>query len=174
LKPCPFCESAMKISPHSINPWAICPTDGCIGARQALVLDDPRQVAAWNRRPSSAWQPIETAPTSEEEPFLVLLPKNDVAPFVILQVSRFEGRLYPDALDACIDWENGVTTATHWMKCPALGQLPAQVPIPLDVYYRAESNNFYDMRAKVGMGMGFWRKWRDRKHEFPTVPGAPS
>jgi len=38
-----------------------------------------------------------------------------VAPFVILQVSRFEGRLYPDARDACIDWEDGITTATHWM-----------------------------------------------------------
>lgn len=67
------------------------------------------------------WQPIETAPTSEEEPFLVLLPKNGVAPFVVLQVSRFEGRLYPDARDACIDWENGITTATHWMPTPKPG-----------------------------------------------------
>jgi hypothetical protein len=45
-------------------------------------------------------------------------------------------------------------------------------PIPSGVYYRAESDNFYDMTANVGMGMGFWRKWRDRKHDFPTERGA--
>jgi len=48
---------------------------------------------------------------------------------------------------------------------------PVLPPIPSGVYYRAESNNFYDMTANVGMGMGFWRKWRARKHEFPTKPG---
>ncbi len=68
----------------------------------------------------SEWQPIETAPISEGEPFLVLLPKNDVAPFVILQVARFEGNLFPDHLDGCIDYSDTVMTATHWMPCPAL------------------------------------------------------
>lgn len=68
----------------------------------------------------SDWQPIETAPPEEGVPFLVLLPKNDVAPFVILQVSWFEGRMYPDARNACIDWEDGITTATHWMPAPPL------------------------------------------------------
>lgn len=68
---------------------------------------------AWLLTP--AWQPIETMPETEDVPFLVLLPKNDIAPFVILQVTRFEGRLYPDARNACIDWEDGITTATHWM-----------------------------------------------------------
>jgi hypothetical protein len=66
----------------------------------------------------SDWRPIKTAPTDELEPFLVLMPKNDVADFVIVQVSRFEGRLYPDALNGAIDWDDGITTATHWM--PAL------------------------------------------------------
>jgi hypothetical protein len=54
LLPCPFCGEAMKRSRANINPWAICPTEGCIGARSALVLDDPKQLAAWNRRASPA------------------------------------------------------------------------------------------------------------------------
>lgn len=50
LEACPFCGSAMKVSAHPVNQWAVCPTDGCIGARQTIVLEDPKQVAAWNRR----------------------------------------------------------------------------------------------------------------------------
>ena len=123
LRACPFCGSELKRSRAHINPWATCPTDGCIGARQALVLDDPRQVAAWNRRDDD-WQPIHTAPRVENDPFLVLLPGNDVAPFIVLQVSIFEGRLYPDARDARIDWQDGITTATHWKRCPALPKGP--------------------------------------------------
>ena len=66
LKNCPFCGEAMKISPHPVDMWAVCPTAGCIGARQIVVLEDAKQVAAWNRRatPESmalGWQPIETA-----------------------------------------------------------------------------------------------------------------
>lgn len=65
------------------------------------------------------WLPIKTLDLKQQEhigeSFLVLLPKNDMAPYVILQVSLYEGRMYPDARDGCIDWENGITTATHWM-----------------------------------------------------------
>jgi len=64
------------------------------------------------------WKTIETAPKDDLIPFLVLLPKNDVADYIVLQVSRYEGRMYPDAKDACIDWEDGITTATHWMLLP--------------------------------------------------------
>jgi hypothetical protein len=60
------------------------------------------------------WNDIETAPKDEETPYLVLLPKNDVAPFLIVQVSNFEGRTYPDALNGLVDWEDAVTGATHW------------------------------------------------------------
>jgi hypothetical protein len=56
-----------------------------------------------------AWQDIESAPTSEADPFLVL--RRGIA----VQVSWFEGRLYPDALEACVDFDDGITDATHWM-----------------------------------------------------------
>lgn len=69
------------------------------------------------------WQPIESAPTDElGEPFLVLLPGNSVADAVVLQVSVFEGRMYPDGKDGCIDWKDAITTATHWRPRPALPQ----------------------------------------------------
>lgn len=64
------------------------------------------------------WQPIETKPEEGSGSFLVLLPENGVADYVVLQVSIYEGRMYPDARDACIDWKDGITTATHWQ--PAL------------------------------------------------------
>ena len=69
----------------------------------------------------SAWQPIETAPDSriESVPFLVLR-----RGFVV-QVSWFEGRLYPDAMESCIDWDDGITDATHWMPLPALPKAAA-------------------------------------------------
>ncbi len=60
------------------------------------------------------WQPIETAPEDEAESFLVLRRG------VVLQASWFEGRLYPDALEACVDWDDGITDATHWMPIPPL------------------------------------------------------
>lgn len=66
------------------------------------------------------WQPIATSPMTETEPFLVLRPGNDVAPFVIEQVSRFEGQMYPDAKHGFIDWDDRITDATHWAPVPDL------------------------------------------------------
>lgn len=37
---------------------------------------------------------------------------------LILQVSNFEGQMYPDYLDGCIDWSDRVLDATHWMPLP--------------------------------------------------------
>lgn len=62
------------------------------------------------------WQPIETAPMDEKESFLVLRKGNDMADFLIVQVSVFEGRMYPDLMDGLIDWDDAVTDATHWTK----------------------------------------------------------
>lgn len=84
----------------------------CILAEAAAEIERLRAQAP-------GWRGMETVPMDEEKSFLVLLPKNDVAPFVVLQVSRFEGRLYPDARNACIDWDDGITTATHWQPLPS-------------------------------------------------------
>ena len=51
------------------------------------------------------WQPISTAPKDEINPFLVLLPGKDVCKTLAVQVSNFEGRMYPDCRDGIIDWE---------------------------------------------------------------------
>lgn len=56
-------------------------------------------------------------PFDEHEPFLVLLPGNDAAKFLIVQVSFFEGRMYPDAKDCIIDHSDEITNATHWKPC---------------------------------------------------------
>ena len=52
LKNCPFCGEAMKVSPHPVDIWAVCPTADCSFAGQIVVLEDAKQVAAWNRRAS--------------------------------------------------------------------------------------------------------------------------
>jgi hypothetical protein len=66
------------------------------------------------------WQLISTAPKDENDPFLVLLPGNDICKALAVQASNFEGRMYPDCKDGIIDWEDAITTATHWMPLPAL------------------------------------------------------
>lgn len=43
-------------------------------------------------------------------------------------------------------------------------------PVPEGVWYGEETDNFYSVAARRGMGMAFWLKWRLRKHEFPTDP----
>jgi len=64
------------------------------------------------------WQPISTAPKDGRFSFLVLMPGNDVADFVVLQVSNFEGRMYADGKDAIIDYQDAITSATHWQPLP--------------------------------------------------------
>lgn len=66
----------------------------------------------------SGWQPIETRPTEDCVNFLVLLPGNDMAKYLILQVSGFEENIYADHLDGCIDWSDRILNATHWMPLP--------------------------------------------------------
>lgn len=67
--------------------------------------------------PMDGWLYIASAPTEEGASFLVLRPALDSPP-IIEQVSRFEGRLYPDALEGDIDWGDGIETATHWRPLP--------------------------------------------------------
>lgn len=50
LKACPFCGEKLHVRTGP-NPRAHCQTEGCWANRsQAVVLDDPGQVSAWNRR----------------------------------------------------------------------------------------------------------------------------
>jgi Lar family restriction alleviation protein len=57
LEPCPFCGGDLKVR-RGVNPWAHCETEGCWAQRsQVVALDDPRQVAAWNRRAPSSQSP---------------------------------------------------------------------------------------------------------------------
>lgn len=66
---------------------------------------------------SEKWQPINSAPKEEGISFLVFRPKHGekYTWASIIQVSNFQGRMYPDARDACIDWDDGIENATHWM-----------------------------------------------------------
>ena len=38
--------------------------------------------------------------------------------------------------------------------------------IPKDVYWNSDSQNFYNIKTKIGMGLEFYQKWYHRKHEF--------
>ncbi|CAB4167967.1 hypothetical protein UFOVP860_72 [uncultured Caudovirales phage] len=68
--------------------------------------------------PRDGWRDIASAPEEEGISFLVLRPTHDGPP-IIEQVSRFEGRLYPDALEGAIDWGDGIETATRWRPLPS-------------------------------------------------------
>ncbi|WP_288077378.1 hypothetical protein [Pseudomonas sp.] len=40
-------------------------------------------------------------------------------------------------------------------------------PVPDDVYYNAEEDNFYSEITNYSMGGAFWQTWRRRKADFP-------
>lgn len=65
----------------------------------------------------SLWQPIETAPKDEAESFLIRR-DDDLNAVVIIQVSNFEGNMYPDALGGCIDFDDRITDAIDWQPLP--------------------------------------------------------
>lgn len=92
-------------------------------------LDDKLQ-AAWAAMlaaspppPEDGWKPMSSAPQTEHTPFLVYLPRTmagsrEVNEPCIVQVSRFEGNLYPDAMQHVVDWSNRITSATAWRALP--------------------------------------------------------
>lgn len=49
---------------------------------------------------------------------------------------------------------------------------PVSGPIPQDVYWFAEHQNFYHTKTRRGMGEPFYMNWRRRYHEFPQGPPA--
>lgn len=51
LLPCPFCGSGLYAQWNRANPKARCETVGCMGAKLPILnLDQPDDIAAWNRR----------------------------------------------------------------------------------------------------------------------------
>ena len=65
------------------------------------------------------WRPIETAPKDEAYGgFLVRVPSEDGRALVVIQVSNFEGVMYPDIHGFNVDREDQVTKAVDWMPLP--------------------------------------------------------
>jgi len=58
LEPCPWCSQAPYRARNKVNPYAVCKTEGCFGLKMPVInLDDPLDVAAWNRRAEQlGWQ----------------------------------------------------------------------------------------------------------------------
>lgn len=88
--------------------------------------------AAWQARAALAaspvpagWLPIESAPKQDDHSFLV---RRDVGRGMtfVMQVSRFEGQMYPDHLESAVDYDDRITDATHWMPLPDAPSAPAQ------------------------------------------------
>lgn len=69
---------------------------------------------------AATWRPISTAPKNEGQSFLVYRDIGLEMSFA-MQVSVFEGGLYPDHLCGNVDWSDRVTDATHWMPLTTPG-----------------------------------------------------
>ncbi len=81
-------------------------------------------------RAENAWQSLGTMPNDriESESFEILW-ENDMNDMVALQVSWFEGGLYPDHLGGSIDWNDRVTEHyTHWRPCREVPRIPGRIP----------------------------------------------
>jgi hypothetical protein len=66
------------------------------------------------------WLPIETRPKEETFSYLVFVPKTQSTDDydVALQVSNFQGEMYPDHMQNLVDWEDAVKNPTHWRPLP--------------------------------------------------------
>ncbi|MCK5612028.1 hypothetical protein KAR91_59710 [Candidatus Pacearchaeota archaeon] len=78
-------------------------------------------------RKAQTWQPLITTPSNKKEnyPFLVKT-KNDEGDLVALQVSWFEGNLYPDHLAFNIDYNDVVKDYIGWMPLPPVPKEPTE------------------------------------------------
>lgn len=53
--------------------------------------------------------------------------------------------------------------------------MSAEYPVPSGVYYNSETDNFYSMANRCGMGLAFWTNWRGRSADFPNkAPESPA
>lgn len=92
--------------------------DGIIDVDVLIAVQETARAALAGTAPRDGWLYIASAPKEEGISFLVLRPTQEGPP-IIEQVSWFEGRLYPDALEGAIDWGDGITTATYWRPLPS-------------------------------------------------------
>jgi len=78
---------------------------------------------------------------------------------------------WTEVISESIDAPFSHTVHESGMKARIDGTLgvPHTLPIPDGVTYNAEADNFYDMHNK-GMGLQFYRVWRERREEFPKTP----
>jgi len=62
----------------------------------------------------TGWQGMDSAPTDEIDSFIVLRQGVSDCAFLELQVSRFQGDLYPDHMGSNIDYGDRITDAVAW------------------------------------------------------------
>lgn len=90
---------------------------------KAMLSASPLAPQAATQGEAVAWLPIETAPQQDDYSFLVRRSPRGKNWTYTMQVSRFEGNMYPDHLDSNVDFDDRVTDATHWAP-----MLPAPAP----------------------------------------------
>lgn len=66
----------------------------------------------WERRGHEEWQPIETAPTGDNDFFLVCAIEDDRSPFVV------RGSIFKSARTHPVTHHLSMAYLTHWMPLP--------------------------------------------------------
>jgi hypothetical protein len=82
------------------------------------IVDAVAAMVKQDRQSPAEWLPIESKPTSESVSFLVRIPDADNGDALAVQVSNFQGDMYPDCKAGIIDWEDRIIGATHWANLP--------------------------------------------------------
>lgn len=59
----------------------------------------------------------------------------------------------------CLDWV--------WENVKVESPKDSVEPIPPNIYYSLEADNFYLMPGRYGLGIEFYNRWYPRKSEFP-------
>ena len=82
---------------------------------------------------NGGWRPVAHMPIKNDGlQFLIKRPYGSPINDVVIQVSPFESRLYPDARDACRDWEDGIENATQWQPLDTLQRMAEVIKVLLE------------------------------------------
>lgn len=60
----------------------------------------------------------------------------------------------------------------YFLEMPKPTEAPDAAPVPTDVYYDVDSDQFHSMHDNRCLGIAFWQVWRNRKDDFPGLPGS--